>query len=245
MNTRVNVSTEVLRKLHRIHRQLTDLRERLERGPKQVRTRDAHVAHQEQQLAQAQADAKSFRVATDGKQLQFKGKEDKIKDLKLKLNMAASNREYQALKEQIAADEMANSVLADEILEALDKVDAMQAKVVEAQETLGRAQKEAERVRAEVAEAQPRIRGDLERLEAELREEEATLPGEMREAYERVVRQKGEDALAPIIDHEYCGGCNQSVPINVYNAMTLSRPIFCKSCGRLLYIPEETPVEKA
>jgi uncharacterized protein len=239
MNIRANVSTEVLRKLHRIHRQLTDLRERLDRGPKQVRTREAYVAHQEQQLAQAQAEVKSFRVSTDAKQLQFKAKEEKIKEVKLKLNMATSNREYQAFKDQMAADEMTNSVLADEILEALEKIDAMNAAVLQEQETLAKANQEAERVRQEVAAAEPLIRADLDRLEAELRQEEKTLPEEMREAYRRVVRQKGEDGLAPIVEKEFCGGCNQSVPINIYNAMTLSRPIFCKSCGRLLYIPED------
>jgi len=139
----------------------------------------------------------------------------------------------------MAADEMTNSVLADEILEAMEKTDAMNAQIAEEQATLAKAKQEAERVRKEVAEREPVIRGDLERLEAELIQEETTLPEEMREAYNRVVRQKGEDALAPIVDKEFCGGCNQSVPINIYNAMTLSRPIFCKSCGRLLYIPKK------
>jgi len=236
---KTSVSTEVLCTLHRIHRQLTELRERLARGPKQIEIRMAHVSHQEQKVAQAQAEAKAFRVASDNKQLQFKTKEEKIKELRTKLNQAASNREYQALKDQIAADEMANSVLADEILEALDRIDTMNAGVAECQATLEKAKQEAQRAREEVATREPAVRGDIERLEAELKEAEKTLPEEMRDAYQRVVRQKGEDALAPILDKEFCGGCNQSVPINLYNALTLNHPIFCKSCGRLLYIPEE------
>ena len=63
-------------------------------------------------------------MAVDKKQLQLKTGEDKVKDLRYKLNASTSNREYQALLEQIAADEMANSVLADEILEGLDACDA-------------------------------------------------------------------------------------------------------------------------
>jgi predicted nucleic acid-binding Zn-ribbon protein len=245
MMMKTSVSTEVLRTLHRIHRQLTDLRERFDRGPKQIQIRQAHVAHQEQKLAQAQADAKAFRVATDAKQLQFKSKEDKIKELRTKLNLAASNREYQAIKDQMAADEMANSVLADEILEALERVDTMNAAGTAAHGELEKAKQEAERVRQEVAAQEPTIQADIDRLEAELKQAETTLPDEMREAYRRVVRQKGEDGLAPIIDKEFCGGCNQSVPINMYNALTLNRPIFCKSCGRLLYIPEESATTKA
>ncbi len=53
----------------------------------------------------------------------------RIVDLEGKLNTAASNREFSLLKEQIAADEQANSVLSDEILEALEQLDLMQDQV--------------------------------------------------------------------------------------------------------------------
>ena len=45
----------------------------------------------------------------------------KLDDLQAKLNMAQSNKEYQLLKDQMAADKQANSVLADEILERARK----------------------------------------------------------------------------------------------------------------------------
>jgi predicted nucleic acid-binding Zn-ribbon protein len=237
----INVSTEVLRKLHRLHRQLSDLRERLERGPKQIRARQSNLARQEEQLVELQAESKAFRVATDAKQLQFKSKEAKVKELRVKLNTANSNREYQALKDQIAADEMTNSVLADEILEAMEKSDAYQAEIAQATATLAKAKGEMDKLGQDVAQHGPQVRADVERLEAELRDCEAALPEEIRGAYERLVRQRGEDALAPIEDiagDMSCGGCNQQVPLNLYNFMTLNRPIFCKSCGRILYIPE-------
>ena len=122
----MNISADALRELHRIHRQLTDLRDRFERGPKQVAAVDANVKKMELELEQAKDAAKKTRILADQKQLQLKGREDKIKELKGKLNQATSNREFQALKEQIAADEQANSVLSDEILEALEKMDQLQ-----------------------------------------------------------------------------------------------------------------------
>jgi uncharacterized protein len=243
MPTHTNVSTEILRQLHRIHRQLTDLHERLQRGPKQIQIRDANVKHQEELLAKVQAEAKAFRVATDEKQLQFKSREQKIKEWKIKLNTATSNREYQALREQIEADEMANSVLADEILEALEKVDAYHAKVEEANNALGKAKEEGQRVHQDVETREPSIRADVDRLEAELHQCEAQLPEDIREIYLRISRQRGEEALAPVIDGadgQFCGGCNQQVPINLFSALMLSHPVFCRSCGRLLYLPEST-----
>jgi predicted nucleic acid-binding Zn-ribbon protein len=52
-----------------------------------------------------------------------------------------------------------------------------------------------------------------------------------------VVRQRGEDALAEI-ENGYCSGCHQNVPLNTQAAIMLERPMFCKTCGRMLYLPE-------
>ena len=116
-----------------------------DRGPKQVRATETNIAHREQELARLRDEAKAMRIAVDQKQLQLKAGEQKIKELKLKLNAAASNREYQILKEQIAADEMANSVLEDEIIEALEKLDQFQPKIAEAEAALAAAREKAAR----------------------------------------------------------------------------------------------------
>jgi predicted nucleic acid-binding Zn-ribbon protein len=99
-----NVSLDVLRTLHRLHRQLTDLRERQDRGPKQIRATEANVKHREEEVATLREELKTTRKTTDQKQLQLKANEAKILEFRRKLNAATSNREYQIFKEQIAAD---------------------------------------------------------------------------------------------------------------------------------------------
>src|SRR5690348_13697685 len=94
----MSATAGVLRELHRIHRQLSDLRERLDRGPKQIKARQATVARLQGELDQVKADSKAARVGADQKQLLLKSGEGKIRELKIKLNAASSNREYQALK---------------------------------------------------------------------------------------------------------------------------------------------------
>lgn len=236
-STPTNIGTTVLRTLHRIHRQLTDLKSRRDRGPKQINAANANAKYREELLAKTKAEAKSLRMAADQKQLLLKSNEDKVKDLRRKLNAATSNREYQALLEQIAADEMAKSVLEDEILEALEKADAFQKNIVEAEAASTAAKQKAEQVRGEVAQKEPLLQTDIARLEAELSEHEASLPREVREMYQRVVRGKGEDALA-MVENQFCGGCNQQIQLNMLNQVMLGQPVFCKTCGRLLYLPE-------
>ncbi|MCH7727130.1 MAG: hypothetical protein IH991_11710 [Planctomycetes bacterium] len=130
---------------------MSDLRSRLERGPKLIRATEANFSRLESETASTKETYTKARVASDDKQLQLKYREDRIADLQLKLNSANTNKEYQALKEQIAADEQANSVLGDEILEALVKIDELKEAVSQAEASAAKAKAEAERRAKRVA----------------------------------------------------------------------------------------------
>jgi predicted nucleic acid-binding Zn-ribbon protein len=231
------VSAEILRTLHRIHRQLTDLRERFTRGPKQIAAAEANLAKRQSLVEQAKADEKAFRMGLDAKQLQLKSSEAKINEFQLKRNTAQSNREYQTFTEQISAAEMANSVMMDEILEAMEETEKFKGKIAQAETELAAAKQRLDEIRKMVAEQGPTLQTDMARLEGELRAAESELPPEIRDPYQRVVKHLGEDALAPL-ENQYCGGCNQQITLNVYSQIMMNQPAFCKSCGRLLYQKE-------
>ncbi len=237
MSSSSSVSLDVLRTLHRIHRQLTDLKDRRDNGPRQIRAGEAGIHQREEELNKLREELKTMRKTIDEKQLQMKSNEHKIKDLDTKLNQAASNREYQILKDQIAADKMANSVLEDETIEMMDQVDAFQPKIGEAEGLLRTTQEKVAANRKAVQAQAALIEGDIERLEGELLRTEEELPDEIRQAYQRLVRQRGEDALAEVRE-DACGGCCQQVPINMLANIRLSHPTFCHTCGRLLYVAE-------
>lgn len=238
MTPETNVATESLRTLHRIHRQLDDLRERLARGPRMIKAREANLQQAEKQLDDARAQHHAVKVAIDEKQMQLGTAEASIGKRKLQLQQAASNHEFQALKDQIAATEAANEVLEVEILESMEKLDVLAQQLAKREAGLETAKKEIARVEKDIEIQKPLIEGDIERLEKELSECEAALPEAFRDHYNRVVRSRGEDALAAV-EGEYCSGCNQHVPVNIINELMLSRPVACRSCGRLLYLPEE------
>jgi len=233
----MSVTAAALRELHRIHQRLADLRDRLERGPKQVRARETNVAVLEAKLAEARDRAKQTQMALDRKQLDLKSGEQKVLDLRVKLNAANNNREYQALLEQIAAAEMAGSVLSDEILEGLEKVDQLVIVSKEAEINLAAGKQEMEKTKQALEASAVTIRADLSQLEVELVDAEKALPSEIKADYDRVVRSKGADSLAAV-DEGVCTGCGQQITLNMQNELRLSRHVFCKSCGRLLYLPE-------
>ncbi|HLA83609.1 MAG TPA: phospholipase [Thermoguttaceae bacterium] len=245
MSSQIHSATETLRTLHRLHRQLTDLKGRLRRGPQLVAAHQNNVQRCKNELAKAQDDAKHARMAADAKQGKLRDSEEKIKKLRIQLNTANSNREYQALLEQIAATEMTNSVMADEILEGLEKVDELAQKVTAAEDQLNKAVAQAAVTQKDTDTERPAIETDVARLEGELRETERGLPGDFKPLYERTVAVRGEAALAPLRG-EYCLGCNHKVPLNDINKLLMPepKPLVCRACGRLLYVPEDWAQER-
>jgi hypothetical protein len=233
----MSVTGTELRELHRIHKQLTDLRGRLDRGPKQVAASAGAVRRLEMDAEQAKEAHQKARVASDAKQLQLKSREAKINDLKSKLNMANSNKEFQTLKDQIAADQQANLVLEDEILESLEKIDQLAAKVEKANADLVAAKAESGKVKANIEGEQSNLESELARVLTALKHAEANLPTEYKADYARVARVRGEEALAEV-EGEVCGGCYQMLTPNMMNDLYLAKPVFCRSCGALLYLTE-------
>ena len=139
--------------------------------------------------------------------------------------------------EQIAAAEMANSVLSDEILEGMEKIDQLVLQVKEAEATLAAVKNDLLKFCDGVAAECAVVSGDVARLEALLAEAEQALPATLKEDYQRVIRGKGAEGMAPVEDM-VCQGCGQQITLNMLNELMLSHAIFCRSCGSLLYMAE-------
>ena len=228
---------ESLRTLHRIHGQLADLQDRLQRGPRQVKAAEAAVKKCEGDVTAAKDAHRQAKMASDEKHLQLKQREARLHDLQGKLNASNSNKEFQLLKDQMAADRQANSVLADEILEAMERIDQLHAGIKLAEENLAKTKEEFNKVRKRVEEQQQGLESEHARVQAELTKAETLVPEDFRDDYLRLAKARGADCMAPV-DGESCGGCNVILSPQVHDLIRRDKPVFCKSCGRLLYLPE-------
>jgi predicted nucleic acid-binding Zn-ribbon protein len=237
----IEISAELLQRLHRIYRQRTDVQGQIDRCPRQIHAGETLVAGARNALEEAAAAIKRAKMAADQKQLQLKERESRVESMRGKLNTASSNREFDTLREQIAADVQATSVLSDEILEALEQIDVLEANRVARQKEL--TEREAEQVKliASVNERLVVLREDLQRIETEREEAEQLVPAAAKAEYTRLVSARGEEALAPI-DDQTCGGCCQMLTTQIMNQIAMSRLVRCPTCGAFLYRREQTRV---
>jgi predicted nucleic acid-binding Zn-ribbon protein len=224
----------LMRRLHSLHLQLGDLERKLARGPKQIDAGEAILADCKEALDRARQSVRAATMACDEKQLQLKSREDRIEELKAKLNVANSNKEFDLLKEQIAADVQANSVQSDEILEGLERIDQLNAVVEAAEKDLAEKTKEHSTRVKTVQGRMEIVRSDLEHVRSELEKSEAEVPAKVRADYKRLAELRGDEALAPIED-DSCGGCNQMLTTQMVDRVRLGFLTHCPACSAWLY----------
>ena len=234
-DNRTPFSAELLRRLHHIHCQQSDLQGQLDRGPRQIKAGEAVVAKAQAALDDAKETLKKAKMSSDEKQLQLKSREDEIANLKAKLNTAASNREFDLLKEQIAADEQANLVLSDEILEGFEKIDELNATVATAEAELKQQTADTKKRAEEIKSRILQVEEDLVHVREQLAEAEKEIPSVAKADYQRLVNQRGDEALAEIDDNS-CGGCYQTLTTNLVDTVRLEFLVRCPNCNAMLYL---------
>ncbi|MDA7952013.1 MAG: phospholipase [Pirellulaceae bacterium] len=239
----MSVAAGTLEKLHRIHKQLNDLRGRINRGPKLIAIAQGNAAGAQKQFAEEKEAAQKLQRYSNEKQLQLKEREARIEKLQVQKNSCSSNVEYQTLTEQIAAERQANNVLQDEILELMDKVDQQNIQIQTVEENCQKSDAEVNAISQKVEAEQKILEADLEGVLKNLTKAENELPDDFKIEYLRVVQGKKENALAPV-ESDCCGVCYQTLTSQVINDLFVNKPVFCRSCGSLLYLVEGFQIHK-
>lgn len=226
--------SEDLSQLHRLLLELEEVEEMQRSGPRKVAVQEKIANQKLEECGQQKTLITEMRKATDGKSLQLKTTEAKIEDHKARLNAAASNREYGIIKSQIEANTMANSVLEDEILEALEKIDTTASELVELQKQHTELVERQKKTAGEVAAAADGLTQRATALTEKIREAAKCVPASAADQFQRLRGAHGASALAGV-ENSACDTCYSELSPQNRVALNLGKVLFCDSCGRLLY----------
>lgn len=238
---------ENLRELHGLHQRAKGLRDRLASGPKTLAARETFLAKRQAAIEEARKALKDLQAQTRNREVQLQSMQDKVADLRVKLNQTKKQTDYEAIRNQIAHDNASIARTEDDVLAAMTKIDEHVAALA-AQEA------EVKALAAEVAQAradwdakvQP-MKQQLSELDTAITTAEDLIPGDQREQYRRVVKQRGAEAMAHVEitdskkrEEGACSGCFVTITSQMMNELRLSEAlVFCKSCGCVLYLAEE------
>lgn len=242
-----------LLKLQSIELQLVEVRNRL-------RVQGAAVDAQQSRIAQFQEDYQKLHeeLVTRQKEaasfeLELRSKEEGVAKLRGVLNTTKTNKEYAAILTQINTIKADNSKLEDRALKAMQECDQVRAQAEEVKAQTAEAQRALEGIQRISTEEVARLEGILEDLQKRRAEVVQHVPSDPLAVFERIAATRNGEAMAIIEIHgrkppyEYsCGGCFMSVTAEHANALGCRDELrFCDNCGRILYLAEQTPAQKA
>ena len=210
----------------------------IESVPGRLKQLDDELEKEKDTLKNLEEESKQIQVKRKEKEMDLEVKEAEIKKHQAQLMQVKTNKEYDALKKEIADRAADKSVLEEEIIAMLDEVDGIQ--------------KEVSRERDVVEEKKKKFDGSKKSIENEknTNETEHNAFNDKRKVfvekvdknilakYERILHNKDGVAVVPI-ENEACGGCNINLPPQVVNETKMrSELIFCGNCARILYTKE-------
>ncbi len=191
---------------------------------------------------------KDLKAHTRNREVQLQSLQDKIGDLRVKLNQTKKQNDYDAIRNQIAHDNAAVARMEDEILADLHQGRRGGRRPGRPG---GRGQGPGGRGRDDSRQlggaGRSHATSNSRNSKTAIISAEQVIPDDQRDQYRRVVKQRGADAMAHIEitdqkrrEEGACSGCFVAVTSQMMNELRMADALtFCMTCGRILYLAEE------
>jgi predicted nucleic acid-binding Zn-ribbon protein len=239
-------------KLFLADQQLRAAQAKLDAASKDVRVQKRRVDDLTERHKLAHAKLMESRSANAQVELDLKSRDAHIEKLRQQQQNAKNNKEYQAFLIEINTAKVDKGKVEEQLLKLMEAVEKGQ---VEEKDLA--AQLEAEKTKH--ATMQQEIGGRLTQLQAEVdsfkparQEAWDKVPPKARDLFDRLAEHHEGEALSALYkpnkrNEEYvCSACNMELVTDIYNKLhSRDELIFCPSCRRILYIPEDLPPETA
>jgi len=238
--------------LYRADQKLREAQGRLNAVSKNVRIQERKVADLTERLRLGQANLKEQQSASAQLDLDLKTRDAKIERLRAQQQNAKTNREYQAFLVEINTEKVDKGKSEEELLKVMEGVEKLQKEVKELAEVSTAETTKLEAMRGEIDGRVKELQAEIESLRPAREAAAAAVPAKAVEEFNRLGDRFEGEALSALTKpdkrrEEYaCSVCNMDLVTDVYNKLhSRDELVFCPSCRRILYIPDDLPIEMA
>jgi uncharacterized protein len=239
-------------KLYLADQKLREAQGRLGAAGKNVRVQERRVADLAEKLKLAQTNLREHQSKAAQSELDIKSRDARIERLRTQQQSAKNNKEYQTFLVEINTEKVDRGKVEDELIKLMDVVEKAQAEVKELSAHVQVEQAKLSEMQNQIGDTVAKLRSEVEAMRPARDAAAAALPPKIRDAFDRLADRFEGEAMADLERpdrrrEEYaCGACNMDLVTDVYNKLhSRDDLVFCPSCGRMLYIPEDLPPEQA
>ena len=239
-------------KLFQDDQKLREAQARLDAAGRNLRVQERRVADLSEKLKLAQTYLREQQSAGAQLELDIKSRDAHIDKLRTQQQVAKNNKEYQTFLIEINTEKVDKGKVEDELIKIMEILEKVQAENKELSAHLEIERAKLTALQSQIGDTLSKLQAEVEALRPAREASAAALPARTRDTFERLAERFEGEALAPLEKpdrrrEEYaCGSCNMDLVTDVYNKLhSRDELVFCPSCGRMLYIPEDLPPEQA
>lgn len=227
---------ENLVKLQGVDSEIYALQREKDSKPQEVKALELSFEEKKQHLSSLEKNLLDLQKQRKEKELELASKEEGAKKLQTQLYSLKTNKEYQAMLQQIQDAKTDASVIEDKILELFDQADKVKNDTEREKERLKEEEKVFNAQKNNIEDRVREIDDRLSQLQAQRKQIIPQIEAKILGQYERILLNRDGLAIVSVKDNS-CGGCNMFVPPQVINLIKMyERIITCEICNRMLYI---------
>jgi len=229
---------KMLIELQELDSAIFDVKRLLDGIPEKIKEMDRILEEKSANLKTLEEESKKLQVNHKQKEMELKTKEETIKKHQAQLYKIKTNQEYTALEKETGSVKADSSLLEEEIINILEKVDEIKKSIAEEKQVLEAEKKNVDEEKKKIWAEKKEAEAEYDNLNNKRKEFTSRIDKSVLSKYERILRNKNGLALVPIVG-DTCGGCNMNLPPQVINEARLKKDLtFCGNCARILYVKE-------
>jgi predicted nucleic acid-binding Zn-ribbon protein len=239
-------------KLFRADQALREARERLDSATKNVRVQDRRVTDLTEKLKAAQTKHRELQVKSGSLELDLKTRDAHIEKLRTQQQTTHNAKEYQTFLIEISTQKVDKAKVEETAMAVMQEAETAGKESAELAVMLENEKTKLAQLKEQIGESIKKLEVEIEQLKMPRDAMAATLPPKARIAFDKLADHHDGEALSALLKpdrrrEEYvCSACMMDLVTDVYNKLhTRDDMVFCPSCRRILYIPDELPPDMA
>ncbi len=228
-----------LRELHTIDQQLVEVRRETERLPAALAETEQELAALEEKKSGLLAEARDRQVAADQVNVEIQSLEEKIEKYQVQLNIAKTQKEFDALRSEISAAQRQISEIETGALTAYEAADQMTTSARELDPQMEVVRAKLKTARGEMDDRLADLDHRKEKLLRARGEHVKGIDEDDLKLYDQVLSKHADGAMTAVQDG-LCTICNMRLIPQSYNLVLIGEQTQqCRTCGRICYSEDE------
>lgn len=225
---------------------------RLDAASRDVRIQERKVLDLQAKHDLSNAQLRESQAKAANAELDIKTRDSKIERLRTQQQTTKNNKEYQAFLVQINTEKVDKAKVEDELLKLMEQVEKLLAETKQLAAQLETERQKHQAMQSQITQKVTELKLEVDSLKPARDAAAANVPPRVLEQFEKLSDRFDGEALAAIgkpdrrVEEYACSACNMSMAVDIYNRLHLrDEAMFCPSCRRFLYIPDDLPPEQA